>query len=93
MNPARRRSPADYIATILKPSSWGGAIELSIFAKHFSTEIWSIDVQTGRVDRFGQDAGYDTFVLLIYSGIRAFPFRIESGIPAADFLPVCLDRL
>lgn len=67
-----RRTPEEYIATILKPTSWGGAIELAIFAQHFSTEICSIDVQTGRVDRFGQDAGYDTFVMLVYSGIRAF---------------------
>lgn len=28
-----RRPPEQYISTILKPNSWGGAIELSIFAK------------------------------------------------------------
>ncbi|KWU46431.1 OTU-domain-containing protein [Rhodotorula sp. JG-1b] len=87
------RSPADYIATILKPSSWGGAIELSIFAKHFSTEIWSIDVQTGRVDRFGQDAGYDTFVLLIYSGIHydALTLSFTLPEPSSSFPPPNLD--
>ncbi|GAA5871717.1 hypothetical protein JCM3774_003028 [Rhodotorula dairenensis] len=87
------RSPADYIATILKPSSWGGAIDLSIFAKHFSTEIWSIDVQTGRVDRFGQDAGYETFVLLIYSGIHydALTLSFTPPEPCATFPPPNLD--
>ncbi|BGP54010.1 hypothetical protein JCM8202_003008 [Rhodotorula sphaerocarpa] len=64
------RPPADYISTILKSNSWGGAIELSVFAANFRTEIRSIDVQTGRVDRFGEDAGYETFVLLVYSGIH-----------------------
>lgn len=72
------RPPADYISTILRSNSWGGAIELSIFAAHFGTEIRSIDVQTGRVDRFGEDAGYETFVLLVYSGIRASP-RLLAG--------------
>jgi ubiquitin thioesterase OTU1 len=41
-----------YIATILKPATWGGAIELGILAKHYGTEIASIDVETGRFDRF-----------------------------------------
>ncbi|GAA5989263.1 hypothetical protein JCM10908_001231 [Rhodotorula pacifica] len=87
------RSPADYIATILKPSSWGGAIELSIFAKHFATEICSIDVQTGRVDRFGQDAGYETFVLLIYSGIHydALTLSFSPPEPSSSFPPPNLD--
>ncbi|KAI0094121.1 hypothetical protein BDY19DRAFT_981765 [Irpex rosettiformis] len=34
------------------PSSWGGAIELTILAKHYSTEIASVDVETGRIDKF-----------------------------------------
>ena len=41
-----------YVATILKPSTWGGAIELGILAKHFETEIASVDIETGRIDRF-----------------------------------------
>ncbi|KAJ9122513.1 hypothetical protein QFC22_001942 [Naganishia vaughanmartiniae] len=56
------RSRENYIQTIQKPSSWGGAIELAIFAKHgnsFKTEISSYDVLTGRADRFGEGQ-YDT---------------------------------
>lgn len=41
-----------YIDTILRPSTWGGAIELGILATYFKTEIASIDVETGRIDRF-----------------------------------------
>lgn len=49
----RCRAPRDkYITTILKPSTWGGAIELGILAKHFNTEIASMDVETGRIDHF-----------------------------------------
>ncbi|KAI0807327.1 OTU-domain-containing protein [Fomes fomentarius] len=47
-----RRPREEYIQTILKPAAWGGAIELSILAQHYSTEIASIDVETGRIDRF-----------------------------------------
>ncbi|GJN88610.1 hypothetical protein Rhopal_001576-T1 [Rhodotorula paludigena] len=87
------RAPADYVATILKPSSWGGAIELAIFAAHFATEIWSVDVQTGRVDRFGEDAGFDTFVLLVYSGIHydALTFSFSPPSPSTTFPPPNLD--
>lgn len=67
------RPPHEYVETILQPSSWGGAIELAVFARHFRSEIWSVDVQTGRVDRFGEGDGYEQFVLIVYSGIRASP--------------------
>ncbi|WVF69019.1 hypothetical protein IAT40_003793 [Kwoniella sp. CBS 6097] len=62
--------PVDqYVEKILKPETWGGAIELSIFSKHYKTEISSFDVSTGRCDRFGQDE-YDSRCLLVYSGIH-----------------------
>ncbi|WVR06526.1 hypothetical protein IAU60_003557 [Kwoniella sp. DSM 27419] len=60
---------SEYIDKILKPETWGGAIELSIFSKHYRTEISSFDVATGRCDRFGQDE-YDSRCLLVYSGIH-----------------------
>ncbi|KAH8107017.1 OTU-domain-containing protein [Cristinia sonorae] len=62
----------DYIATILKPSSWGGAIELAILAKYYSTEIASIDVETGRIDHFPPPPETDSGnrCILIYSGIH-----------------------
>lgn len=45
-------------------------IELSIFASHYSTEIASIDVETGRIDRFGSDSNYSSRCILLYSGIH-----------------------
>ncbi|KAF9647570.1 OTU-domain-containing protein [Thelephora ganbajun] len=62
----------DYISTILKPLTWGGAIELAILAKHYNTEISSVDVETGRIDRFtpSPEADSGNRSILIYSGIH-----------------------
>jgi len=64
------RPREEYISTILKPQTWGGAIELSIFSEHYGVEVCSIDVETGRVDRFGSDKNYPSFCILLYSGIH-----------------------
>ncbi|KAI7873890.1 OTU-domain-containing protein, partial [Lichtheimia hyalospora FSU 10163] len=58
-----------YIDWIQKTSSWGGAIELAILSNYLNVEIDSIDVQTGRVDKFGE-GNYPERVLIIYSGIH-----------------------
>ncbi|EJD02481.1 OTU-domain-containing protein [Fomitiporia mediterranea MF3/22] len=74
-----------YIQNILKPSSWGGAIELSILAKYYSTEIASIDVETGRIDRFEPTTGKaSTRCILIYSGIH---YDAASIAPMVDAPP------
>lgn len=79
MWPAKRRPRDEYIRTILSPNSWGGAIELTILAAHYGTEIASIDVETGRIDRFGPSSDDGAAVaaaasasraLLVYSGIH-----------------------
>ena len=63
--------PSRYMATITKPSTWGGAIELSILASHYDTEIASIDVETGRIDHFTPKSGTSrSRCLVIYSGIH-----------------------
>ncbi|KAJ9098620.1 hypothetical protein QFC21_004267 [Naganishia friedmannii] len=74
------RSREEYIQTIQKPSSWGGAIELAILAKHFKTEISSYDVLTGRADRFGEGQ-YDNRCILIYSGIH---YDAATSTPTLD---------
>jgi ubiquitin thioesterase OTU1 len=79
-----RRPVEEYISAIQKPSTWGGAIELSIFSSHFSTEISSFDVQSGRIDRFGEGQ-YDNRCILIYSGIHydALSLSPSKGAPAS----------
>jgi ubiquitin thioesterase OTU1 len=74
------RPPSDYASTILKSNSWGGAIELAIFAEHFQTEISSFDVETGRCDRFGQGKWKNRCVLM-YSGIH---YDAASLAPSLD---------
>lgn len=44
--------------------------ELAIFADHYRTEIASVDVETGRVDRFGEGSEYPNRAILLYSGIH-----------------------
>jgi len=62
----------EYISTISKPSAWGGAIELAILAKHYNTEISSVDVETGRIDHYmpSPEADSGNRSILIYSGIH-----------------------
>ncbi|KAG4305378.1 hypothetical protein PORY_000934 [Pneumocystis oryctolagi] len=62
------RSRDEYCKWINKTNSWGGAIEISILADHFDIEICSIDVATGRTDRFGEGRPMCGFI--VYSGIH-----------------------
>ncbi|KAL9092381.1 MAG: hypothetical protein Q9159_000889 [Coniocarpon cinnabarinum] len=57
-----------YCRWIQTDASWGGYIELSILAKHFGTEVSSISVLDGRVDRFNE--GAERRCILVYSGIH-----------------------
>jgi ubiquitin thioesterase OTU1 len=71
-----------YIATISNPTSWGGAIELGILAAHYSTEIASVDIETGRIDHFSPgEPGGAMRCILIYSGIH---YDAASLAPVAD---------
>jgi hypothetical protein len=78
-----RMPPTRYVTKILSPSTWGGAIELGILASYFSTEIASIDVETGRIDFFSPvDVGARRMrCVLIYSGIH---YDAATLAPAAD---------
>jgi len=80
--------PSQYIDTISKPTSWGGAIELSILAAHYSTEIASIDVETGRIDHFAPGEYSATSprmrAVLIYSGIHYDAASLSPMVDAPD---------
>jgi len=65
----------EYCAWIRRDDTWGGAIEVSILSKFYQCEICVVDTQTVRVDRFGEDAGYNKRVLLIYDGIHYDPLQ------------------
>ena len=66
-------SKEEYIESIQNPSTWGGAIELKLFSEMFQIEIASIDVQSNRVDIFGQDTNYPQRIFVVYNGVHYDP--------------------
>ncbi|QDZ18414.1 putative ubiquitin thioesterase OTU1 [Chloropicon primus] len=77
------KSNGDYCRWILDPMRWGGAIELSILTKHYQREIAAYDIQTKRVDVYGQGMGYRERALVIYDGLHydALALSAFSGAP------------
>lgn len=72
------RPNKDYCEWILKPNSWGGAIELSILSEFYGIEIAVVDSSNGIINRFGEDQQYATRVFLIFDGIHYDPLYLES---------------
>ena len=64
------KPPSEYVEWILSPSNWGGGIEVAILADHYQSEIAAFDVQTQRVDVFGQGKGRERRVYLLYDGVH-----------------------
>lgn len=62
------KKASDYINWILKETSWGGAIELSILSKHFNVTICCLDVSTLQIHHF--NPGQTSFIVVVYSGIH-----------------------
>lgn len=54
---------------LLQPKTWGGGVELALFAAHFRAEIWCWDVKHGVCHRFGEDGAYPTLWILSYAGM------------------------
>ncbi|KAH7102387.1 OTU-domain-containing protein [Auriculariales sp. MPI-PUGE-AT-0066] len=74
-----------YMTAIQNPLTWGGGIELSIFSTHYKTEITSIDVESGRTDRFGEGSGHANRCFVLYSGVH---YDAVSRAPMADAVGV-----
>ncbi|KAG0635252.1 hypothetical protein HOY80DRAFT_459417 [Tuber brumale] len=62
------QKPDGYCEWIQMESSWGGGIELGIFANFFDLEICTIDVSTNEVIRFNE--GKANRAIVVYSGIH-----------------------
>lgn len=73
------KSNPDYCAWLLGSDHWGGAIELNVFSQYYQTEINVADIQSGRIDRFGEDAHYSNRVFILYDGIHYDPLGLESN--------------
>jgi len=73
-------SNESYIKRLLKPDTWGSALEIAILSEHFNIEIVTILIQTCEFQYFGIDKKYKERIFLMYDGIHYDPIiRNESG--------------
>lgn len=86
------RPNKEYCEWILHSDHWGGGIEITALSKYFQIEIDVVDIQTGRIDQFGQNEKYTNRVFLIYDGIHYDPLCREPknspGQPVQTLFPV-----
>ncbi|RPA80755.1 OTU-domain-containing protein [Ascobolus immersus RN42] len=74
------QKPDDYCEWINMPTSWGGGIELGIFAEHFGVEIVALDVQSEAALKFNEGDNVKERVILIYSGIHYDAVSLREGL-------------
>lgn len=67
----------EYINEIANPLKWGGGIELKIFSDILKIQIAVVDVQTNRIDLFGQDKDYTSTIYVLYNGIHYDPLVLN----------------
>ena len=78
------KDPVEYATWIKDPRRWGGAIELSILSAHLKKEIAAFDIQTQRVDVYGQGKGYAERVLLLYDGLHYDALAVAAAVGAPE---------
>jgi ubiquitin thioesterase OTU1 len=84
------KSNESYCDWILNPMRWGGAIELSILSKHYEREICAFDIQTKRVDIYGQGCGYRESAMVIYDGLHYDALALSAFDGAPEEIDVTL---
>ena len=84
------RSNDDYIEYILKPDTWGGAIELQILSEYFQIEIASIDIKSLRIDCYGETNNYSNRVYILYNGIHYDPLALTFGETYSDEMDITI---
>ncbi|PRP86231.1 C2H2-type zinc finger-containing protein [Planoprotostelium fungivorum] len=77
------KTNTEYRNWLLKDTSWGGGIELSILADYYQCEISAFDIKTTKVYNYGEGKGYKQRVFLIYDGIHydAMAFTFDPSFP------------
>jgi ubiquitin thioesterase OTU1 len=78
------KDPTEYAAWITDTRRWGGAIELSILSKYLKKEIAAFDIQTERVDIYGQGEGYSERVMLVYDGLHYDALAVAAGVGTSE---------
>lgn len=71
------KSNEEYCEWILKPESWGGAIEVSILSNFYGIEIAVVDIINGIINHFGEDQKFGGRSFLLYDGIHYDPLYLE----------------
>eukprot|EP01102_Stenamoeba_stenopodia_P019993 TRINITY_DN7660_c0_g1_i1.p1 TRINITY_DN7660_c0_g1~~TRINITY_DN7660_c0_g1_i1.p1 ORF type:complete len:375 (+),score=82.46 TRINITY_DN7660_c0_g1_i1:167-1291(+) len=73
----------EYVKWIQDKDSWGGAIEVSILADYYKTEIAVISIEDLKVYIYGEGKGYNQRVALIYDNIHYDPLALtfEKNLP------------
>lgn len=64
------KEPEEYAAWVRKDTSWGGAVELAVLARHFRREIAAWDIRTQRCDVYGSGDGYAERCQVCYDGLH-----------------------
>ncbi len=64
------QSPAAYCDKMMRPDTWGGEIELSIFSDVFKLEFSVVDVKGGNIITIGEGNCYNQRCVLVWSGIH-----------------------
>ena len=80
------KEPNKYCRWIKSSDSWGGQVELVILAKYFGVEIFALDVQHLRVDKYNEGEGQRRCIV-VYSGIHYDTVALNiggGGMPESD---------
>ncbi|KAJ3433263.1 ubiquitin thioesterase otu1 [Anaeramoeba flamelloides] len=89
------KSQKSYIESLKNPKTWGGGIELSIFAEHYKAEIIGFEIRTIREYRFGENSGYRQRGFVIFDGLHydsiVFSFIGEQGDEEFDITLFSVD--
>lgn len=70
----------------------GGGIELAILARHYGRAIAAHDIQTKRVDTYGEGDGYSERVMLLYDGLHYDALAVAAYDGAPEALDVTVLR-
>lgn len=68
----------EYSEWILKPTSWGGGIEIAILSNHLKYAIYVLDVDACKYEKFNEQL-YDQFIIIAYNGVHYDTVEILDG--------------
>lgn len=75
---------AQYASWIQNPDTWGGAIELYILSFLYQTEIIALDLESNRLDRFGEEENYQVRCFVLYTGKHYDAMAMAPGFNMAS---------